>query len=75
MAPWLDFIFAKVICGADTSCYTVAIGLWSLLEREYIYKFFTQFAAGSVLVSIPVSILFIKMQKYYVDGLSGAVKG
>ena len=75
MAPWLDFIFAKVIIGTNTKYYTVAIGLWNLLEREYIYKYFTQFAAGAVLVSIPVAVLFMFMQKYYVDGLSGAVKG
>ena len=36
MAPWLDFIFAKVICRANAQYYTVAIGLWQMLEKEYI---------------------------------------
>lgn len=75
MAPWLDFIFAKVICRANCDQYTIAIGLWKMLEKEYIDSWYTSFAAGAVLISIPIAILFLCMQKYYVDGVSGAVKG
>lgn len=75
MGPWVDFIFAKVICRADASNYTVSIGLWRMLEKEYIDAWYTSFAAGAVLVSIPMAILFIMTQKFYVDGMSGAVKG
>ena len=75
MAPWLDFIFAKVICRANSDQYTVAIGLWRMLEKEYIDSWYTSFAAGAVLISIPIAILFLCMQKYYVNGVSGAVKG
>lgn len=75
MAPWLDFIFAKVIMGDKYENYTVAVGLWTMLQKEYIQTWYTRFAAGAVCVSIPIAILFIVMQKYYVDGLSGAVKG
>lgn len=75
MAPWLDFIFAKVICRADAKYYTVSIGLWKMLEKEYIDSWYTSFAAGAVLISIPIAILFLFMQRYYVDGVSGAVKG
>lgn len=75
MAPWLDFIFAKVICRANSDQYTIAIGLWKMLEKEYIDSWYTSFAAGAVLISIPIVILFLCMQKYYVDGVSGAVKG
>lgn len=74
MAPWLDFIFAKVICRANSDQYTIAIGLWKMLEKEYIDSWYTSFAAGAVLISIPIAILFLCMQKYYVDGVSGAVK-
>lgn len=73
--PWTDFIFAKVICRANSDYYTVAIGLWRMLEKEYIDNWYTCFAAGAVLISIPISILFIFMQKYYTDGMAGAVKG
>lgn len=75
MAPWLDFIFAKVICRANSDQYTVALGLWKMLEKEYIDSWYTSFAAGAVLISIPIAILFLIMQRYYVDGVSGAVKG
>lgn len=75
MAPWVDFIFARVICRANAGQYTVAIGLWNMLQKEYITQWYTCFAAGAVVVSIPIAILFIFTQKYYVEGMSGAVKG
>lgn len=75
MGPWVDFIFAKVICRAEAKYYTVAIGLWRMLEKEYIDNWYTCFAAGAVCISIPLAILFIFMQRYYTEGLSGAVKG
>ncbi|MDE7447306.1 MAG: ABC transporter permease subunit [Lachnospiraceae bacterium] len=75
MSPWVDFLFAKVICRADAKYYTVSIGLWKMLEKEYIDNWYTSFAAGAVLVSIPIAILFIMTQKFYVEGMSGAVKG
>ena len=75
MSPWLDFIFAKVICRADAKYYTVSIGLWKMLEKEYIDGWYPCFAAGAVIVSIPIAILFLATQKFYVDGMSGAVKG
>ncbi len=75
ISPWVDFIFAKVICRANADQYTVAIGLWRMLEKEYIDNWYTSFAAGAVLISIPIAILFLKLQKYYVDGMTGAVKG
>lgn len=75
MAPWLDFIFAKVIAGADSNYYTVSIGLYTMLRKENIINWYSAFAAGAVCVSIPIAILFIYLQKYYAEGLSGAVKG
>lgn len=75
IGPWVDFIFAKVICRANADYYTVAIGLWKMLEKEYIDSWYTCFAAGAVLISIPIAVLFMFLQRYYVDGMSGAVKG
>ncbi len=75
MGPWLDFIFCKVICGTDQRFYTVSVGLWSMLEKEYVYNWFNCFAAGAVVVSVPIAILFLIMQKFYQEGVSGAVKG
>ena len=76
MAPWADFIFARVIMGDNYDKYTVAVGLYTMLSRELIDKYFTQFAAGSVLIAIPITILFIALQRFYVEGITGgAVKG
>ena len=75
MGPWLDFIFCKVICGTDQRFYTVSVGLWNMLEKEYVYNWFNCFAAGAVEVSVPIAILFLVMQKFYQEGVSGAVKG
>lgn len=77
LAPWMDFVFAKMILNAGVSSkYTVAIGLYKMLDKQLLNDYFTQFCAGGVLVSIPISILFIIMQKFYVEGITGgAVKG
>lgn len=75
MAPWLDFVLAKVIAGADAKYYTVSIGLYTMLQKENIINWYAPFAAGAVCVSIPIAILFLYLQRYYAEGLSGAVKG
>ena len=75
IAPWVDFIFARVICRANADQFTVAIGLWNMLQKEYINQWYTCFAAGAVVISIPIAALFLYMQRYYVEGMSGAVKG
>ncbi len=76
--PWMDFIFAKVIIGADNpSHWTVSVGLYSLLFGTHPdTNLFTQFAAGCVIVAIPIVTLFMFLQQYYVEGVTaGAVKG
>ena len=77
LVPWMDFVYAKMMLNSGiASEWTVAIGLYNMLERSLINTYFTQFCAGGVLVSIPISILFIIMQKFYVEGVTGgAVKG
>ncbi len=75
MAPWVDYIFARVIMGEERPYYTIAIGLWTMLEQEFVEYYYTQFYAGCVIISIPIAILFLLTQKCYVEGISGAVKG
>lgn len=76
MAPWTDFIFASIIMKDNYDKYTLAVGLFKMLERENIYEYFTRFCAGAVLVAIPTTLLFIFCQKYYVEGITGgATKG
>lgn len=77
LVPWMDFVYAKLILNSGISSqWTVAIGLFGMLEKNLINNYFSRFCAGGVLVSIPISILFIIMQKFYVEGITGgAVKG
>ncbi len=75
MGPWMDFVFAKVIAGAKSQYWTVSIGLFNMLEKEYVDTWFVRFCAGAVLVSIPISILFMFTQKCYQEAMGGAVKG
>ncbi|WP_077957445.1 sugar ABC transporter permease [Listeria monocytogenes] len=76
MLPWMDFIFAKVIMGDNVPKYTVSIGLYSMLNQTTANTMYTTFAAGCILIAVPITILFIYLQKYYVEGItSGAVKG
>jgi len=75
MIPWADYIFASVIMGDKYENYTLALGLFLMLDRANIATWYTRFAAGAVLVSIPIAILFIALQKYYSASLTGSVKG
>ena len=45
-------------------------------DKEKVEEYFYNFCAGSVVVAIPITLLFIKMQNFYVEGITGgAVKG
>ena len=56
--------------------WTVAIGLYNMLDKSLVNSYFSVFCAGGVIVSIPISILFVIMQKFYVEGITGgSVKG
>lgn len=73
--PFKDFMLAKVLCGPNKAYYTVAVGMYQMLEKEYIDQWFCSFAAAAVIISIPIAALFLATQKYYATGVSGAVKG
>ena len=75
MGPWMDFVFAKVIAGAKSQYWTVSIGLFNMLEKEYVEVWFVRFCAGAVLVSIPIAALYLLTQKMYQEAMGGAVKG
>ncbi len=74
LGPWLDFVLVKTIARTQDN-YTVALGLYQMLQREYINHWFARFSAGAVCVSIPIAILFIVMQRFYEESMSGSVKG
>jgi arabinogalactan oligomer/maltooligosaccharide transport system permease protein len=77
LVPWMDFIFANIMLNSGLSeNKTVAIGLYAMVDKVRINNYFGQFCAGGVLVSIPISILFVIMQKFYIEGVTGgSVKG
>ena len=76
MGPWGDFVFARYISFGTSAGQNVAVGLFNFLNQDQIGKRYTMFCAGGVVVAIPVTILFLFLQKYYVEGVTGgAVKG
>lgn len=76
MGPWGDFMFARLIAFGTESAYNVALGMQMFLDKTQISNSYTLFCAGGVVVAIPVTILFMLLQRYYVEGVTGgAVKG
>ena len=76
MAPWGDFVFARYVAFGTSSGYNVAVGMYDWLSKDQIGMWYTTFCAGGVVVALPVTILFMCLQKYYVEGVTGgAVKG
>ena len=76
MGPWGDFVFARYVAFGTSSGYNVAVGMYSWLTNDQIARMYTTFCAGGVIVAVPVTILFLCLQKYYVEGVTGgAVKG
>jgi len=77
MGPWVDYIYSSVILRDKTDNYTVALGLYNMINSIDTYQLnYTMFFAGSVMISIPIMILFLLTQKYYVAGVTGgSVKG
>lgn len=73
MGPWFDFIFPQLILRTSDK-KTLALGLFEWIQKNQNTQF-TRFAAGAILVAIPITLLFVYLQKHIVEGLSsGAVK-
>ena len=76
MAPWGDYVFASYVAFGSEPNYNVAVGLYRWVNVADYQGYFTRFCAGGVLVAVPITILFMCLQKYYVEGVTGgAVKG
>lgn len=74
IGPWMDFIFARLVL-RSTEKMTLAIGLYNMVSGRANTDF-TRFAAGSLLVAVPIAILFLFLQRYIIEGLkAGANKG
>ena len=66
--PWMDFIFPQLVLRSPEK-KTLAMALYSLVSGMQNTQF-TTFAAGAVLIIIPITTLFIFLQKYVVEGLA-----
>ena len=77
IAPWGEFMFSSFIMLGDPDKFTVAVGMKSWLDNSTMAsEYFTVFCAAAVVVSIPITALFIWLQRYYVEGITGgSVKG
>ena len=76
MGPWGDFVFARYLSNNNLEGMNVAAGLNTWLNQDQIAYNYTTFCAGGVMVALPVTLLFMFLQKYYVEGVTGgAVKG
>ena len=76
MAPWGDFVLASYIVHNNSSGMNVAVGMYNWLSKTNLNTHYTMFCAAGVIVAIPVVTVFLLLQKYYVEGVTGgAVKG
>ena len=76
MAPWGDFMLASYIIHENSAGMSVAVGMYEWLSKTMVNTNYTMFCAAGVIVAIPVTTVFLCLQKYYVEGVTGgAVKG
>ena len=76
MAPWGDFMLASYLIHENSQGMNVAVGMYEWLSRTNLNTYYTLFCAAGVIVAIPVVTVFLLLQKYYVEGVTGgAVKG
>jgi len=74
LAGWSDFVFASVLVPAPDSAKMLVPGMYSLANSQSVP--WGYFAAGAVMIIIPVSILFLYLQRFFESGLTlGGVKG
>lgn len=78
MAPWGDYMMARFLINNNDDGMNVAVGMYKWLNGsgDNLYQNYTMFCAAGVCVAIPVTVVFMSLQKYYVEGVTGgAVKG
>ena len=74
MAPFMDFLLPRIVLTSPSN-FTLALGLYNFINDQFSTNF-TRFAAGSILIAVPIALVFLLLQRYLISGLtSGATKG
>ncbi|WP_062050257.1 sugar ABC transporter permease [Bacillus sp. JCM 19034] len=74
MSPFMDFILPRIILRSPEN-YTLALGLFNFVNDQFANNF-TRFAAGAILIAVPIAAIFLFLQRYLISGLTaGATKG
>ncbi len=74
MAPFMDFLLPRIVLTSPEN-YTLALGLFNFINDQFSNNF-TRFAAGAILIAVPIALVFLLLQRYLISGLtSGATKG
>jgi arabinogalactan oligomer / maltooligosaccharide transport system permease protein len=74
MAPFTDYLLPSIVI-RDADKFTLALGLFNFINDKFSNNF-TVFAAGSILIALPIALVFLFLQKYLISGLTaGGTKG
>jgi arabinogalactan oligomer/maltooligosaccharide transport system permease protein len=74
MMPMFDFILPAILLH-DPDKYTLAIGLYNYVNTKFANNF-TRFTAGAILIAVPVSLVYLFLQRFLISGLAaGGTKG
>jgi len=68
MMPLFDFLLPTIILSSQEN-YTLAVGLYNFINDEFANNF-TRFAAGSILVALPIAAVYLYLQRYLISGLT-----
>jgi arabinogalactan oligomer/maltooligosaccharide transport system permease protein len=82
MAPWMDYILPRLLLDVQinpeievSKQWTLAVGLFSLISNPRSSSY-TTFAAGALIVAVPITVLYMIFQRYLIEGITaGATKG
>src|SRR5690625_3177751 len=74
MAPFMDFLLPRIVLTSPKN-FTLALGLFNFITDKFSTNF-TRFAAGAILIAIPIALVFLLLQRYLISGLTeGGTKG
>lgn len=74
MAPFMDFLLPRIVLRSPEN-FTLAVGLFNFINQQFANNF-TRFAAGSILIAVPIAVVYLLSQRYLITGLTaGGTKG